>query len=366
MKTKFLNKAFALILTISILFTLGSIVSFAETHVGGAESKPSELFKLDNGDISTFTGFEKDEHLSYVYYYQGTEPWAAKDFSNGVYPMTKSTNSYGNDAYIVGVIRGEKGDTWNYNNVYASANGIYAPQYHFSPGLAFEAPLTGTFRFTIQYTIPNANHRIVVAKSSVPLEKGWEHNGNIGIFGGAVGTLIEKTIDIDLTKGEQAYFLVDNINNGDETRFHIRSVERVYGDLNENPVTFIAAQETAKKENGRFDVRLISALNSLEYKSVGYKFSIEVDGVTKVPEESVAVKTVYGKLLKYGEGGAEEFQAPQNTNLVGGLFENLPTDKTVKITVCAYAETTEGKYYYDSGCVITYTNGVFTAMDNIA
>ena len=206
---------------LSFILVLGALLFACPISVLATET---DFQTIDNGDISTFTGFETDEHLSYVYYYQGTEPWVASEFSNGVRPMTKSTNNFENEAYIVGDVPGEDGSTWNYNNVYASANGIYAPQYHFSPGLAFEAPLTGTFRFTIQYMIPNENHRIVVAKSSVPLQ-GGEYLGCSGIYGGAVGTLIEKEIDIDLTAGEKAYFFVDNLNNGYETQFHIRTVQ---------------------------------------------------------------------------------------------------------------------------------------------
>lgn len=319
------------------------------------------------GDINSFSGFIDDEVIKYVYYQQGA--YDNITTPQGVYDMEWVTGQTYTDRYIIGGQTTSSGTT-TVSNSYVRSGNVVAPQYWYTPGLAFVAPYTGTVRFTVQTKMPNTDHNLVVGRSTVSMNVDNGHTEGVidRQWATTVNKVEERIYTIDVTKGESIYFLIDNLDNGYETTLQLKSAEYVYGDLNENPVTFVAAQETDAYTNGSvqaFDVRLISAVskNTDTTKNVGFKYSLTINGETAAENKSYTMSETFKKLTANTDKGIEEISAPQGTSFMAGVL-TLPASGTVVITVTSWAETADGTYN-DTACQITYTDGAFVKMENI-
>lgn len=293
-------------------------------------------WKIDNGFDSVSemscdrTQYYSNEAFDYVYLYQGTDPALSGKLSQGIY------SDYQRDYTKYRMP----------DNKYAYFEGcVFAPQYHFSPGISFEAPFTGTVKFDYWYKLANSNHVLAIGKEADFKRAAWNwYTDALEYYDGAtVGNGWQKsTIEVDVVAGEKVYFLIDNKENGGETYFWIKSAEYVYGDLNAQPATLLGVQESAA-ENGKFAVLFLSSLVENQYDEKGFVYSVKA---TKTDDGSVILEET-DRTLTAGDlsdsyvvnkdGTFKKVSAPQNTKVMSGILEDLPADNTtVVINVYAY------------------------------
>ena len=191
----------------------------------------------DNGGIMAHY---KDSHsfyiegtpFGYAFYYEGTDPQDSR--AKGFYPMIISENNDGwsHGYYNCAVNSGETGLSRVSTIHQAAAN---APSWHYSPGMVFTAPKTGTVEFTYQFAKAYGgggcdNHVVRVLRDVTdPYENGAiaTYPLTATLYGegeGASGTPETQTITVNVTQGEKIYFVIDNHDgNGGMSAHWIKS-----------------------------------------------------------------------------------------------------------------------------------------------
>lgn len=331
-------------------------MSYANIVPGGYANDNGEL-DLDSLRLTTYT----NDAFRYVYYYQGTDP-DVKDLQAGLYDDMIS--------------KGGKNVIPKNELVYNQGT-YFAPQYHFCPGVAFRAPYTGTVNFTYKYALGSTDHSLVITKADqfggVTKDNAsewfkqaalWQHSyTNSGWNRGS--------ITLDVKAGEDIYFLFDNISNGQESNLWIETANYVYADLKAQPATLMGVQE-CKDESGKMAVRFLAALGTTQFDEAGFAYSVAVTKtsdstqISKENEKTIAVKSFGDSYTVKSKKDVTTVSAVQDTKIMAAIVEDLPTeDATVVITVYAYVRNGES-VTKDVACVITYVDGVFQSIANVA
>ena len=199
-------------------------IAKATAEITVASSTPPQPgTSWDNGDIMEHykdnrSFYAAESPFGYAFYYEGTNPDDSR--SKGFYEMLLSTNSDGwlNGFYGCGTTADEAGTVWGGTIHQAAAN---APSYHYSPGMVFTAPKTGTVEFTYQFAKAYGgggcdNHVIRVLRDvEDPYEKGsivtFTTTAVLSGEGeGATGTPETQVFTVPVNEGEKLYFVIDN------------------------------------------------------------------------------------------------------------------------------------------------------------
>lgn len=357
--------------SVTIPVTAGEKVYFLIDHISNGnmatfwiekicyQEQAAASWKIDNGDIDLVGGrsqFYTNEAFDYFYYYKGTAAADGVTTAQGIYNDFKlSTTKFKATASESTYYEGS----------------VFAPQCHFGTGVSFTAPYTGKVSFTFQYKLPNAEHHIVVGKDNKNYRAEWNWwtdsiwagwYANQSAFTTSLQT---NTVSVDMVAGETIYFYVVNQNWGYETNFWVKSAEYVsFGE----PTTVLGLQQSSVQD-GKFDVRLISAVNSLEYVSIGYTYSVKYtngENVKTIDAVSAEINTVYSALTGNTEAGVKEYAAPQNTYLMAGILENVPATGKVELTFTSWATKqgesakTEAKTY-----LVVFENGALKSLSEV-
>lgn len=120
----------------------------------------------------------------------------------------------------------------------------------------------------------------------------------------------------------------------------------------------VVSYQVTKGEDGKFSLRVISGLNSLEYSHYGYEITV----TTKDESGNDIVQTLSGKDYKvYSSiyGGMTAYSIKDNFGYeYAGLatVTGLATDSTyTKIELRSYATAKDGTATYGTGCTLLYT-----------
>lgn len=123
-------------------------------------------------------------------------------------------------------------------------------------------------------------------------------------------------------------------------------------------ITFKGIQYTAAV-NGKFNLRLVSGLNSLDWLNAGYEVIRVVDG--EVGAIDVEIKTVYKSLTGYDENGTKSEYTAQslNTEFFAALaIENVPATGNVTFIVRPYVVNTDGtETVWGDSFTLAFANG---------
>lgn len=320
---------------------------------------PECAWKIDNGEAwSTNETYQYYDNTAfdYAYYYQGTDSSLNGKLEKGFYSDYKLGNLKQDTVY---------GYTVPATTSVSYKGNRFAPQYHFATGVSYTAPFTGRVKFTYQYKLTNAEQQVVVAKDQEYAANNATWFTGAIAYSGGTGEWVSKTVEVDVQTGEKVYFLVDHLNNGGFAYLWVNSAEYIsFGE----PTTVLGMQQTSVQD-GKFDVRLISAVNSMEYASIGYTYSVKYtngETVKTVEAVSTEINTVYSSLTGNTETGVKEYTAPQNTNLMAGILENVPATGKVELTFTSWAikkgETakTEAKTY-----LAVFENGALKSLTEV-
>ena len=181
----------------------------------------------NNGNISNHVGalgeyvfYDVDSPFGYAFFYEGTDPEDTRPagFHDMILASNGGVNTWCDNRYFCGLNAAE---TANINRVVAihlaAAN---APNYHYSPGVVFTAPYSGTVEFTYQYAgldDLSENHTFYVMRESASgygdAIKSFKQSKII--YTGGSGQYSEDTFTVEVTAGEKIYFVVDNSNTVD-------------------------------------------------------------------------------------------------------------------------------------------------------
>lgn len=124
-------------------------------------------------------------------------------------------------------------------------------------------------------------------------------------------------------------------------------------------INFEGVQYTAAA-NGKFNVRLVSSLDSVDYLNAGYEVVRIVNG-KELGAMDAEIKVVYKSLLGFDEAGtqtkylASQFGAQYLSALV---IKNVPANATVTFVVRPYLKSTDGSTtVYGDAYTVTFVNG---------
>ena len=124
-------------------------------------------------------------------------------------------------------------------------------------------------------------------------------------------------------------------------------------------INFEGVQYTAAAD-GKFNVRLVSSLSSIDYLNAGYEVVRIVNG-KDLGATDAEIKVVYKSLLGFDEAGsrnqylASQFGAEYLSALV---IKNVPANATVTFIVRPYLKSTDGSTtVYGEAYTVTFTNG---------
>lgn len=222
-----MKKFLSTLLSVCILLSTCSffaLSSFAEGETTGENTQP---LSWDNGnilDVLNASGKGADAYkydfdyrydetvFKYVFFNGGTYP--PDGLSVGYYDMVKADDGY---------YRGTTDSSTN-GNLYNTSSGAVnaSATWHYTPGICFTAPETGTVDFTYQYAyLHNANGRqydFVIVKNEVDFR---DLTSADIIFSGTTKKTMgfgdyrddyeEVTVRVDVQKGDRIYFMANGL-----------------------------------------------------------------------------------------------------------------------------------------------------------
>ncbi len=126
----------------------------------------------------------------------------------------------------------------------------------------------------------------------------------------------------------------------------------------------LAGVQNTVAEGGRFDVRFLSGLNSLNFEKVGYDVAIAIEGETTRYAYNRMTEDVYNSVMA-GDDTVAEAADYGYSYFACYKLTNLPADKTVTFTVSTYVINSVGIKQIVDTYTVVYTNGTFTSITEV-
>jgi len=102
------------------------------------------------------------------------------------------------------------------------------------------------------------------------------------------------------------------------------------------------------------NIRIVGTLNSAKYKKVGFNYNVKVNGVAEIHA------TDHWTTTAYTDVGLKTANQLNGEYLYEMTLLNVPTDKTVVVSIVPKALAISGQEYVGQRYNLTFTNGKFT------
>ncbi len=184
------------------------------------------------------------------------------------------------------------------------------------------------------------------------------------------------TAEVTLTQPcEKVAFWVINETENQESTNYTACVENLTLEGNKTAhtegITFRGFQRSLSVEGEEtFSLRLVSTVDTANYRQAGYDISVSYVSADGNTEESNSDRVVLNTLYKtiYGTAADESTisykSSYYNAGYIGQLVvTDLPTDGTVTVKVTAFAVSNDGKTYTDKEYTVVFDNGVHVPVE---
>lgn len=226
--------------------------------------------------------------------------------------------------------------------------------------------------------------------SSGTVTSGNFSGGMVGLMNQADGSLsisdsfVDGTVSLlqNAIAGAKAGALIGQITAGEvllENTKHLDSVNAVSynGTVTDAEASYAVAQKADWRADqpinfegiqytlpvgGKFNVRLVASLPSIDYQNAGFVVLRVADG--RLGRANVEIKTVYGSLTGFDESGVETvYQAADfgAEHLAALTVNGMPASGNVTLIVRPYATTLEGDVVYGEGYTVAFANGAYVS-----
>lgn len=147
----------------------------------------------------------------------------------------------------------------------------------------------------------------------------------------------------------------------------IAAIPEPNGEKTYDCVHYAGCQESAVTD-GKYDVRLIATVDSKEYQTVGFLFSVTSESDLRIYKTAYACKKVYQTLTGNADGTIISYTAEElgGSYLMALTLEGLAlTDKTVTIRVTPYSIDKNDAIFYGSEYEVVYNAGEFVSQTQV-